>query len=70
MYARQLLLGALAAASIASASAIDGEELFSVLLKRQEPGTPAYNCHDNCGRSIASQGTDCSPQSEKKKILT
>ncbi|KAF2854695.1 hypothetical protein T440DRAFT_357999, partial [Plenodomus tracheiphilus IPT5] len=22
------------------------------LLKRQEPGTPAYNCHDNCGAAI------------------
>ncbi|EPS42921.1 hypothetical protein H072_3052 [Dactylellina haptotyla CBS 200.50] len=23
------------------------------LLKRQAPGTPLYNCHDNCGQAVA-----------------
>ncbi|RYP57931.1 hypothetical protein DL769_009201 [Monosporascus sp. CRB-8-3] len=44
-------LGAIVAASIASAST-DELQLISRLLKRQEPGTPAYNCHDNCGQAI------------------
>ncbi|RYO94563.1 hypothetical protein DL766_001927 [Monosporascus sp. MC13-8B] len=39
------------AARIASAST-DELQLISRLLKRQEPGTPAYNCHDNCGQAI------------------
>jgi hypothetical protein len=25
------------------------EDIFAALLKRQAPGTPSYNCHDNCG---------------------
>ncbi|RYP04534.1 hypothetical protein DL764_004396 [Monosporascus ibericus] len=44
-------LGAIVAASIASAST-DELQLISRLLKRQEPGTPAYNCHDNCGQAV------------------
>ncbi|RYP39991.1 hypothetical protein DL767_001925 [Monosporascus sp. MG133] len=44
-------LGAIIVASIASAST-DELQLISRLLKRQEPGTPAYNCHDNCGQAI------------------
>ncbi|RYP71772.1 hypothetical protein DL771_004584 [Monosporascus sp. 5C6A] len=44
-------LGAIIAASIASAST-DELQLISRLLKRQEPGTPAYNCHDNCGQAV------------------
>ncbi|KAF2031752.1 hypothetical protein EK21DRAFT_11325, partial [Setomelanomma holmii] len=29
------------------------------LLKRQAPGTPSYNCHDNCGTAITlSRQTD------------
>lgn len=48
MHAVKFALAALAATAV-QASAIDGDEVFAVLLKRQEPGTPAYNCHDNCG---------------------
>ncbi|KAI1780099.1 hypothetical protein F4818DRAFT_401777 [Hypoxylon cercidicola] len=44
-------LGAIVAATMVSASA-DELQLFARLLKRQEPGTPAYNCHDNCGQAI------------------
>lgn len=51
MVASRLLLVAFVAS--ASASAIDAEaHMFAALLKRQEPGTPAYNCHDNCGTAI------------------
>ncbi|KUJ17810.1 uncharacterized protein LY89DRAFT_733632 [Mollisia scopiformis] len=28
------------------------EDLTNALLKRQEPGTPAYDCHLNCGTAI------------------
>lgn len=48
MHAVKFALAALAATAV-QASAIDSDEVFAVLLKRQEPGTPAYNCHDNCG---------------------
>ncbi|KAI8960126.1 hypothetical protein F5Y11DRAFT_279650 [Daldinia sp. FL1419] len=43
--------GAILAATAVSAST---EELqfFARLLKRQDPGTPSYNCHDNCGQAI------------------
>ncbi|KAI5862078.1 hypothetical protein GGS23DRAFT_103769 [Durotheca rogersii] len=44
-------LGAVVAASAVSAST-DELQFFSRLLKRQDPGTPAYNCHDNCGQAI------------------
>ncbi|RYP50211.1 hypothetical protein DL768_004232 [Monosporascus sp. mg162] len=44
-------LGAIIAASLASAST-DELQLISRLLRRQEPGTPAYNCHDNCGQAV------------------
>lgn len=43
--------GAIIAATTISAAA-DELQLFSRLLKRQEPGSPAYNCHDNCGQAI------------------
>lgn len=37
-------------AAVASVSAsLTEEKLFASLLKRQDPGTPEYNCHDNCG---------------------
>lgn len=48
MHAVKVALAALAATAV-HASAIDSDEIFAVLLKRQDPGTPAYNCHDNCG---------------------
>lgn len=49
-------LGAIVAATAVSASA-DELQLFARLLKRQEPGTPAYNCHDNCGKWLISDRT-------------
>jgi hypothetical protein len=30
------------------------DDHFAILLKRQAPGTPAYDCHDNCGMFPAS----------------
>lgn len=48
MVAKQFIVAALVAA--VSANAVASEDaFFSTLLKRQEPGTPAYNCHDVCG---------------------
>lgn len=45
----QCLLTAFAAtAAVASPTTND---FFSILLKRQEPGTPAYDCHNSCGTS-------------------
>jgi len=43
-----IAVAAVALASFASASAIE-EDWVLTLLKRQEPGTPLYACHDNCG---------------------
>ncbi|KAL2108548.1 hypothetical protein VUR80DRAFT_3711 [Thermomyces stellatus] len=48
----QFLLTALTAVA-ASSHPPDDREFFSVLLKRQEPDTAAYNCHDNCGTDDA-----------------
>lgn len=40
-----------ALAPFAAASAVLPELVdFSVLISRQEPGTPAYQCHYDCGR--------------------
>lgn len=51
MKASQFLL--LGFCTAATATAVSSEDsLFASLLKRQEPGTPAYNCHDNCGAAI------------------
>jgi hypothetical protein len=50
MLATQLVLAGLAA--LASASSLHPDDAyFATLLKRQAPGTPSYNCHDNCGTS-------------------
>ncbi|KAH8726230.1 hypothetical protein GQ44DRAFT_705971 [Phaeosphaeriaceae sp. PMI808] len=39
--------------AIASATTLHADdEVFAALLKRQAPGTPSYNCHDNCGTAI------------------
>ena len=38
--------------ALSSASLTPEDHLFSALLKRQEPGTPSYDCHDNCGTAI------------------
>ncbi|UPX18143.1 uncharacterized protein EKO05_0008455 [Ascochyta rabiei] len=59
MVASQILVAVFVAA--ASATSLVGREdvSFASLLKRQEPGTPAYNCHDNwcvvilAGRNIS-----------------
>ncbi|KAH7348229.1 hypothetical protein BKA66DRAFT_447332 [Pyrenochaeta sp. MPI-SDFR-AT-0127] len=51
MVASKFLIAAFVAT--ASASALNAEEdLFASLLKRQEPGSASYNCHDNCGTAI------------------
>ena len=40
-----------ALAPFAAASAVLPEFLdFSVLISRQAPGTPAYECHSDCGK--------------------
>ena len=40
-------------AAVANALGLQAEEdIFAALLKRQAPGTPSYNCHDNCGQAI------------------
>ncbi|OAL49319.1 hypothetical protein IQ07DRAFT_588643 [Pyrenochaeta sp. DS3sAY3a] len=51
MVATQFIVAALAAAVSATAMASE-EAMFASLLKRQEPGTPSYNCHANCGNAI------------------
>ncbi|KAJ2996512.1 hypothetical protein NUW58_g950 [Xylaria curta] len=46
---------ALAAAIVAHgaiAATVDEQSLFANLLKRQEPGTPKYKCHEACGGAI------------------
>lgn len=52
---RYLFGAALAIASV-SAFVLEPEDVLeqaSRLLKRQEPGTPAYNCHNTCGKTIS-----------------
>lgn len=53
----QYLALAAAAFQIVSANAL-GEDWPLQLLKRQEPGTNSYRCHDTCGMSDLS--TTCS----------
>lgn len=48
MVATRWTLAAVLAATAVSAST-DELQFIARLLKRQDPGTPAYNCHDNCG---------------------
>ncbi|KAH8801714.1 hypothetical protein F5884DRAFT_525269 [Xylogone sp. PMI_703] len=48
---RFILAGAIALSGV-SAHAVDDHLWTRALLKRQAPGTPAYNCHDNCGEAI------------------
>jgi hypothetical protein len=39
--------------AIAAATQLHAEDaVFAALLKRQAPGTPSYNCHDNCGKHL------------------
>ncbi|KAI1382295.1 hypothetical protein F4677DRAFT_440095 [Hypoxylon crocopeplum] len=51
MVAARWALGAIVAATAVSAST-DELQFLARLLKRQEPGSPSYNCHDNCGQAI------------------
>ncbi|KAK8109000.1 dynactin arp1 p25 subunit [Apiospora sp. TS-2023a] len=59
---RALVVASLAAVAVADGLYVHSNELAAHFAKRQkmpEPGTPAYNCHDNCGQSIiASRGKD------------
>jgi hypothetical protein len=48
----RFILGVAAVASAVAATADADLQLFSRLLKRQAPGSPEYNCHDNCGQAI------------------
>lgn len=47
MVATQFLVAGLVAAASATSLVAREDTYFASLLKRQEPGTPAYNCHDN-----------------------
>ncbi|KAH3916201.1 hypothetical protein HBI56_036680 [Parastagonospora nodorum] len=51
MLAPKFLVAGLIA--LASASIHPEDIKFAALLKRQAPGTPSYNCHDNCGTAIS-----------------
>ncbi|KAF2113144.1 hypothetical protein BDV96DRAFT_633785 [Lophiotrema nucula] len=51
MVASHFVCVGLAAITCVAAS-FNEEHVFAALLKRQEPGTPSYNCHDNCGTAI------------------
>jgi hypothetical protein len=48
MLTSSLVLGFIALASATTQQ----DSLFAALLKRQEPGTPAYACHEACGTFI------------------
>lgn len=47
MVAAQFFVASLIAAAGATGLLAREDAYFASLLKRQEPGTPAYNCHDN-----------------------
>lgn len=49
--AKLIFAGLVAVVSATGLSA--EEEVFAALLKRQSPGTPAYNCHDVCGQLLS-----------------
>ncbi|KAI2629631.1 hypothetical protein GGR54DRAFT_649991 [Hypoxylon sp. NC1633] len=68
MIAVRLALGAIIAATTISAST-DELQLFARLLKRQEPGSASYNCHDNCGQAII-QGRSSSDACNDNIFLT
>ncbi|KAK4032244.1 hypothetical protein C8A01DRAFT_50921 [Parachaetomium inaequale] len=50
---RLLSLFTLLAASIANAALLDSNPDYSLILSRQAPGTPQYECHSNCGNALA-----------------
>ncbi|KAI0465658.1 hypothetical protein F4859DRAFT_500116 [Xylaria cf. heliscus] len=51
MFKLKWALGATIAAQGAIATT-DQLSLFATLLRRQEPGSPAYICHEDCGQAI------------------
>ena len=53
MVAIRFFLGVTALTSAVTAATADADlKVFASLLKRQAPGSPEYNCHDNCGQAI------------------
>ncbi|EXJ56835.1 hypothetical protein A1O7_07179, partial [Cladophialophora yegresii CBS 114405] len=54
----QLFPLVIGAVSLASVSASLAPAVFSSLLRRQEPGTPQYDCHSNCGNVIVAGRTE------------
>lgn len=58
MVASQSLIAVFAAAASASHLAAREDAYFASLLKRQEPGTPAYECHDNWYEQTSLSPTD------------
>lgn len=54
MYTSQVVatLASLAVVVVGSVNAVPSDEHIAILLSRQAPGTPAYDCHYNCGKSI------------------
>jgi hypothetical protein len=49
----RFFLGLAAVASVVAAASVDADlQALARLLKRQAPGSPEYNCHDNCGQAI------------------
>jgi hypothetical protein len=48
MLASNIVIASFVALASAT-SPVPSDEVFAALLKRQAPGSPSYNCHDNCG---------------------
>ncbi|KAH6850631.1 hypothetical protein B0I37DRAFT_372041 [Chaetomium sp. MPI-CAGE-AT-0009] len=44
---------ALLAVSIANATLLDSTPDYALILSRQAPGTPQFECHSNCGNALA-----------------
>jgi uncharacterized lipoprotein YajG len=42
---------ALLAACAANASLLNSEPDYALILSRQAPGTPQFECHSNCGKT-------------------
>jgi hypothetical protein len=49
---RLLSFFALLTAYVANASLLDSNTDYALILSRQAPGTPQYECHSNCGKSV------------------
>ncbi|KAF2014868.1 hypothetical protein BU24DRAFT_451802 [Aaosphaeria arxii CBS 175.79] len=65
MVAYRFIFTGFAAVATVVASPSAEDHFFSNLLKRQEPGTPAYNCHDNCGLAITLSRQDGSCENNR-----